>query len=58
MRSPHSAIHAVTVARSGAGWLATCTCGDFERYCERRPSADRVARDHEKSHRPKDWRAA
>ena len=50
-----NALPRVTLTRSGTGWLVACTCG-WERHCERRPGADRVARDHEKSHRPKDWR--
>lgn len=52
MISPHSAIPALTITRSDLGWLVTCAvkgCG-FERHCERRPGADRVASDHAKTH--------
>lgn len=42
----------ITLTRSGAGWLVTCSCG-FERFAARRPAADRVARDHEAGHERK-----
>ena len=48
--SPHSAIPTLAIKREGDGWMVTCSAGDLERYCERRPGADRVAQDHARTH--------
>lgn len=52
MRSPHSHIPALTITRSGDGWLVACWsfgCG-WESFQSRRPGADRVAAVHVKAH--------
>lgn len=39
----------ITVARSGQGWVATCSCG-AEVWTERRPAVDKWAHEHRKTH--------
>ena len=52
MRSPFTTIPAVTITASAGGWMVACSCG-AERWCVRRPGADRYAHEHRQSHAPK-----
>lgn len=54
-----NAIPRIAIVRSGTGWLVTChSCRDYERHAPRRPAADLLAHDHQKTCRPKEGRAA
>ena len=54
MRSPHSAVPAVTLKLTPGGWLVACSkgCQIVDRPLLR-PTADQVAEDHRKSHAPR-----
>lgn len=54
MRSTHNTVPVVTITASAGGWMVACSAGDFERWCVRRPGADRVAQDHRKTHAPRE----
>lgn len=40
----------VVIARTGPGWLTTCTTCGWEHYAPMRPAADRAAHDHRNNH--------
>lgn len=48
-----NALPKVSIARTGSGWLVTCSC-KWERHEAMRRAADKAAWDHARTHARKD----